>query len=269
MQSNIEKLKTRKYLVISLLVTGFVLLLANIFGENIATLTSDWLNFLVTGVVVALSVIAVIKIGIKGNHGKAWLFFAVCMGFWFIAERIWMVNELVYKIKPWPSEADFFWLAGYPLYYIFSILYIRPFKNSITKKILIPSMLVPIVILIPALYLTIENDSVLNTYEKILDASYPISDAISLVPAVIGICLFFKGDVNFSWSMLLFGVLSFVVSDFGYLYLTLGNLYYTGNPIDIPYIWAYVLFSFGVYSNLGTFKRRSKESAYNDQEKLR
>src|SRR5579885_587023 len=266
--NTLEKLKT-KYLLISLLLTSFVIVIANLFGENPATLASDWINLLVTSAVVVLSTLAIRKHGIKGNHGKAWIFFAICVGLWFIAERIWMIDELVYNTKPWPSMADFFWMAGYPLYYAFLIFYLKPFKDSITKKMLISAVLVSLVILFPTLYLTIENDSELNNYEKALDASYPIADAISLVPAVIGISLFFKGEVNFSWTLLLFGTLSFVVSDFGYLYLTLGNMYYTGHPIDIPYIWAYILFSFAIYTNLKIFRKRNAENTYHDQEKLR
>lgn len=267
--NSLEKLKAKKYLLISLLATSFVIVIANLFGETPATLVSDWMNLLVTGAVVVLSILAIRKHGRKGNHGKAWIFFAACIVTWFIAERIWMVNELVYHMKPWPSMADFFWIVGYPLYYAFSIFYLKPFKGSITKKILIPAILIPVVILIPALYLTLENDSELNNYEKMLDASYPVADAISLVPAVIGISLFFKGEVNFSWTMLLFGTLSFVVSDFGYLYLTLGNMYYTGHPIDIPYIWAYILFSFAIYSNLKIFRKQDMKNTYHDQESLR
>lgn len=267
--TTLEKLKARKYLIISLSSIAFVIVFANLFGQNPATLTSNWTNLFVTGAAVILSILAIRKHGITGSHGKAWLFFAICIGLWFIAERIWMVYEIGYNTKPWPSEADFFWLAGYPFYYAFSIFYIRPFRGSITKRILIFAILIPVVVLIPILYLTIENDSQLSNYEKALDASYPVADAISLVPAVMGISLFFKGDVNFSWAMLLFGTLSFTASDFGYLYLTLGNMYYSGHPIDVPYIWGYILFSFAVYGNLKIFRKHNKENAYHDQEKLR
>ncbi|MBI3639511.1 MAG: hypothetical protein HY223_04260 [Thaumarchaeota archaeon] len=269
MITSLEKLKTKKYLLISLSSTAFVIAFANLFGENPATLASDWINLPVTGAVVILSILAIRKHGITGSHGKAWVFFTICIALWFVAERIWMIYELGYHTNPWPSEADFFWLAGYPLYYMFSILYLKPFKNSITKRILISAIFIPVVVLIPTLYLTLEKDSELSNYEKVLDASYPVADAISLVPAVIGISLFFKGNVNFSWALLLFGTLSFTVSDFGYLYLTLGNMYYTGHPIDIPYIWAYILFSFAVYGDLKIFRKPDRENVYHDQEKFK
>ncbi len=258
MITSLGKLKTRRSLLISLITTAFVIIFANFFGENPATLASDWINLLVSGAAVILSMLTIRRCGITGSHGKAWLFFTLCVGLWFIAERIWMVYELGYHTKPWPSEADFFWLAGYPLYYAFSIFYLRPFKDSISKRILIFAILAPIVVLIPTLYLTLENDSQLSNYEKALDASYPVADAILLVPTIIGISLFFKGEADFSWIMLLCGALSFIVSDFGYLYLTLGNMYYTGHPIDIPYIWGYILFSFAAYSNWKIYRKQNK-----------
>lgn len=265
----LEKLRTERYLLISLASTAFAILFANYFGNEIASLTSNGLNLLVTGTLLVLSIIMITKNGVRGSHGKAWIFFAASILFWFIGERIWTVYELVYQIDPWPSEADFFWLAGYPLYFAFSILYLKPFKNAISKKILIPAILISAALLIPTLYMTIANNIELSKFELGLAASYPISDAISLVPAIIGIGLFFKGELNFSWSLLLTGMFCFVVADTAFLFLTLDDSYYTGHPMDIPYIWAYVLLLFGLNNHLQIFKKRNKENAYHDQENLR
>ena len=264
-----EQIKSLRYLILFLLAISFVILFANLYGKDVAMLTSDWLNVLVSSATLVLAFVIAIKTGKPGSHGKAWVLFAMCITLWFIGERIWMIDELVLKEKPWPSSADYFWLAGYLFFFAFSFYYLKPFKKSISKKMVVFASLAPLAVLGITLSITATNDSNLSTYEKILDDLYPILDALSLVPVIFGLTSFFKGKVVLSWALLFFGMLSFVISDLGYLYLSSGtsDLYYTGHPIDIPYLWAYALFSLGIFYHLKTFS--SKKKPYHDQENLR
>lgn len=266
-----EKIKSLRYLILFLLVISFVILFANLYGKDAATLTSDWLNVLVSSSTLVLAFVIAIKTGKSGNHGKAWVLFVICIALWFIGERIWMINELVLKEKPWPSSADYFWLAGYLFFFAFSFYYLKSFKKSISKRMVVFASLVPLTVLGVTLSITATDDSNLSTYEKILDDLYPILDALSLVPIILGLTAFFKGGVVFSWALLFFGMLSFVVSDLGYLYLSSGtsDLYYTGHPVDIPYLYAYVLFSFGIFYHLKIFSASNKKKPYHDQKNLR
>jgi hypothetical protein len=81
--------------------------------------------------------------------------------------------------------------------------------------------------------------------------------------------LFFSGKVNFVWFLLLLGMLSFVIADTGFLVLSLDEEYYTGHPIDILYLWAYLFFLFGSYHYLRIFKKRGKEDQFDNQENFR
>ena len=202
-----------------------------------------------------------------GNHGKAWIAFAVFSTCWFIAEQVWLVEELFYHQKPFPSGADFFYIAGYPAYFIFAILYLKPFRKLITKKMIILSSLVSIAILVPSMYWTLENSSDEDQFSIILGAVYPIADSIVLVPAFIGVRLFFGGKVNFLWSLMLIGILVEAVADTGFQYFSLDDSIYTGHPVDILFLWSYILFSFGIYDNIKVFK--SKMNSYRDTEDLR
>lgn len=100
-----------------------------------------------------------------------------------------------------------------------------------------PTSLIAVSILIPSLYMTIDNNSDESKFAIILGAIYPIADAIILVPALIGIFLFFRGEVNFLWTLLLIGILFEVIADTGFQYFTLNNSYYTGHLIDILLMW--------------------------------
>lgn len=231
---------------------------SSFFGKEIVKVITDFTYMPVTGTFVILSTIMSLRFKKTGNHGKAWLLFLGTAASWFIAETIWIVYELVYHIDPYPSVADVFYIAGYPFLFLFSIYYLMPFKKLISRKIIICTSLIAISVMIPNLYMTIDNNSNESKFTIALGATYPIADSIVLVPALIGIFLFFRGEVNFLWTLLLIGILSEVIADTGFQYFTLNNSYYTGHPIDILFIWSYIIFSFGVYNHIQIFKKNIK-----------
>jgi len=267
LQTRLETLQSQKFILLSLASTGIAILIAEYIGKETASIFTNWIFVPIPAAMLILSIIMAKKHGITGNHGKAWIAFAVFSACWFIAEQVWLVEELFYHQKPFPSGADFFYIAGYPAYFIFAMLYLKPFRSAITKKMIVSSSLVAVAVLIPSMYWTLENNSGEDQFSIILGASYPIADAIVLVPAIIGITLFFGGKVNFLWSLMLVGILVEVVADTGFQYFSLDNSYYTGHPVDILFLWSYILFSFGVYDNIKVFK--SKMNSYTDKENLR
>jgi hypothetical protein len=254
-------------MLFSLVFTGLAIVIAEFIGKETAIIFTNWIFVPIPGAMLVLSIISAKKHGITGNHGKAWIVFAIFSACWFIAEQVWLVEELFYHQKPFPSEADFFYIAGYPAYFVFAILYLKPFRSAITKKMIVLASLVAVTVFIPNIYWTLENNSGEDQFSVILGASYPIADAIVLVPAIIGIILFFGGKTNFLWSLMLVGILVEAVADTGFQYFSLDNSYYTGHPVDILFLWSYILFSFGVYDNIKVFK--SKMKTYTDTENFR
>lgn len=240
------------------MIVGLGILVATFFGKEVVKMVTDFTYIPVAGILVVLSITISTRFRSTGNHGKAWLLFLGIAISWFIAETIWVINELVYHQNPFPSSADAFYLLGYPFLFLFSIQYLKPFKKSISKKMIISTSIIAILVLIPNLYMTLYNNSSENKFTIMLGAIYPIADAIVLIPAMIGIVLFFRGEVNFLWTLLLIGILFEVIADTGFQYFTLDNSYYTGHPIDILFIWSYILFSFGIYNHIQIFKKKAK-----------
>jgi hypothetical protein len=152
--------------------------------------------------------------------------------------------------------ADFFYLAGYPLLVAFSIFYLKPVRKAISRKLIILATIASGVLLAPTLYLVSGSNSEISSLELVLAASYPILDALLLCPAIIGVTLFFKGEVNFLWSLICTATILNVIGDTGFLVLSMDDSYYTGHPIDLLYLWGYILFAFGVYSHIKIFKSR-------------
>ena len=265
-QTRFEKINSNKFLLFSLLATGFVMLYANFLDHETRTLISDLIYVPVPGAMLVLSIIIAIRFRMSGKHGKAWVLFALLSVSWFTAEQIWMVEELVYKIDPWPSLADFFYLAGYPFLFAFSIFYLLPLRKAISKKLVITASLVSVAILIPTFSSVYQSNSSASDFEIALASSYPVLDALVLCPALIGISLFFKGEVNFLWTLMCIAIVLNVVADTGFLILTMDDSYYTGHPIDLLYLWAYLLFAFGVYHHIKIFKSHIKDPYENIDE---
>ena len=258
MQNNFEKLHEQKSLFTCLMITGIGILIATFLGKEVVEIVTDLTYIPVAGTLVVLSIIIATRFRRTGNHGKAWLFFLGITISWFIAETLWVIYELDYHVNPFPSPADAFYLIGYPFLFLFTTQYLKPFKKLISKKLIISASIIAISFLIPSLYMTIENNSSENKFAVVLSAIYPVEDTIVLIPAIIGIVLFFRGEVNFLWTLLLIGILFEVVADTGFQYFTLNNSYYTGHPVDILFIWSYIMFSFGVYSHIKLFKKENK-----------
>ena len=268
MQSDAGQSQIKKILFYSILFTGLALVIANFFGKEIASTVSLTLYVPVTLALVILSLIMVSRFGLKGDHGKAWLLFVIFASLWFIAERIAFYYNFTTGEEPFPSEADAFWLAGYPFLLGFLIFYLRPVKNAISKKILVTSCLISIALLVPTLYITYADSSEENWFDAVIAISYPVGDAIVLIPAIIGVVLFFRGKVNFLWSLMCLAIIFEMAADTGFLLTTIDDSYYQGHPVDILFIWYYVVFSFGVYSHVAIFKSHKKDP-YKNIEDLR
>ena len=266
MQTLLEKITTYKFLLSSLLSTGFVILVANFLAENTRSLITDLSFIPVTGAMLVLSIIIALRFRSSGKHGKAWIIFALFAFTWFTAEQVWSVYEQIYEIDPFPSPADYFYLSGYPLLFTFSIFYLLPMRKAISKKLLISSVLISVTLLVPTFILTFQTSSSEDPFEMTLAASYPVLDAIVLCPALVGVSLFFKGEVNFLWSLICIAMVLNVIADIDFLILSMDDSYYTGHPVDLLYLWAYILFAFGVYSHIRIFNSRIDEPYENAYE---
>ena len=269
MQINSERLSNYKFLTFSLLFIGLAIVIADFFGKDVAKIVGNSLYTPVAGIGVVLSLILAYRFRGEGTHGKAWIIFTVFIASWFVAEEIWMVYDLIYDIDPFPSPADLFYLLGYPFYFFFMIFYLKSVKKAISKKILISTSLISVAMVIPTLYFAIDVGSDISEFERVLAATYPIADAIILIPAMIGMVLFFKGEVNFMWSLMSLAIVLNVVADTGFLITNLDDSYYTGSLLDMLFLWAYVLFIFGIYSHIKIFKTHSYEKEYCDIEDLK
>ena len=218
-----------------------------------------WISFpaneIILGTLVVFSVILTSKL-YKQKHyqSKAFLFFTLGVSCWFIADQIWYLYDYVYNVDPFPSEADIFYIVAYPFFIVFLFISLKSIRKSITKKIWLFSFVLSFAFLIPSILACFtaleETEGGLDIISKSIALSYPILSSFQLIPAVIGIMFLAKKGASYSWMLLLFGFLIYSISDTFYLFSTLDRSYYDGHPVDLLYLYSYLLLIFSLYSRL-------------------
>jgi hypothetical protein len=257
MQTNIDVLKEKRIVIISLAAIAFGFIFTNLLDKEIANIFSNSANVVANLILSILSIIILAKNRFSSTHGKAWLMFAIAATTWLVAEIIWMIYEIVLvDALPFPSEADFFWLIGYPFFFTFLMLYIKPLKNAVSKKMVVGATLISIAVLGLSVSLLYEPDPVVDL-ETIVAFSYPIADSILLIPCLIGIGLFLGGKVNLMWALFCIGMISFVIADTVYAFFILEGTFYSGDPLMLLYVYGYMFLLFGVYEHIKIFNMKA------------
>ena len=256
MQLFYQRFNVQDYLLFTLLGITSLVLLANFVGQDTAENITDWTSIILSGAVMFFSFFMTSKYGIKGNHGKAWILFMLFSAYWFCAETIDPVYKIVLGVEAWEYADDFFYVTGYQLFFAFLVFYLKPFVTQISKKMLVGITVISISLLIPSLMMIIDSESYSMSGNTVLLFSYPILDSIVLIPALIGVVLFFMGEVNFMISLLCLGIITQIIGDNSVLFLTLQNVYYPGHLAEVLFLWTYALFAFGISNQIGLFREK-------------
>jgi len=250
-----NQFRTQEYLLFALLGITALVLFTNLLGQQTATDFTDWASVVLAGTVMFFSIFMVSKYGIKGNHGKAWILFMLFSTYWFFGEFIGILYELVLETPVWEHADDFFFITGYPLFFAFLVFYLRPFRKQISKKLIVGVTLASVTLLIPSMMMIADSDTNSLNENIVVLAAYPILDILVLIPALIGVILFFKGEVNFMLSLVCLGIVSQIIGDNSMLFASLNNAYYSGHPGDILFLWTYVMLAFGLSNHIGIFSQ--------------
>ena len=260
MSSRLDNLQNKNYLIFILISIVIVYLIANVIHQEEFPINDRW--FMTDLLLMASSFIVIIfgfllslKYKARENNGIAWILFTLAMSCWFIGEYAYSYENEYDTEDLSTLLPDFFYIIGYPLVLGFMIFYLKPRKDIITKKMILASSLFSLVVVFPSLYITFDSVRDVDAFTLFLYAIYPILDGIILIPAIVAVFLFFRGQVNLLWTMILFGILLNVIADTAYLFFSLDKTFYAGHPINILYVWSYVMYGFGALSHLKLFKK--------------
>ncbi len=180
---------------------------------------------------------------------KFWILVDVSLVLWLSAETTWLVYQGILRMEvPYPSAADFLWLAGYLTLFLAIIGLLVSYKKLglsfnwrrslwVTALIAAISVLVVFFVVLPIL-----TSSEATTADKIYNPAYAFLDLLLLAPALVFVLTMGKGSAGRPSLFISLALISWALGDIAYIFLTWNSLYYPGNFIDLFWVLGYLLF---------------------------
>ena len=160
-------------------------------------------------------------------------YFALGLGFlsYAIGELLYYSMEDLFGIEPYPSIADVFFLATYPLLLIHLILNIRNFNVGYTKiqKIWLPA--IPIFALIAYVILSIGVPDAELNFDFYYGLIFVAASSTTLSFSILGALTFRQGALGVVWLLLVVGLMINASGDVWYYHLEIFGQYYDAHPL--------------------------------------
>ncbi len=228
--------------------------------ENFSNGVSLPVFSLIPGTLVILSIWAITKSDtIKELPKKSLVFLTFSFTSWFLAEQIWNLYEHVLDIDPYPSIADFFYIAAPIFMFIGVMLYLKSTERKIRKRRILFASIISLVILVPSILATLEVGAEDEIFEILVALAYPLVDSILLVPVIITISFLISSRSNFFWIMILVGIMIMLSADTIFLFLVIEDAYVDGHPVDILFVSSYIIWSFMMFYLVRESKQTQEE----------
>lgn len=253
------RLRNPQKIVILIAIICAIWAISNYLGQSIAQISSD-LTYIALTVFLTVTAFFMVSQTRKGTRDNLiWVIFAIFAIGYTAAQHIWAINELIFDTRPFPSLADAAFLIDTICLIAFFILYIKSQKQTISKKILSISILPSSLVVLVASYYYVLSNSTDTLMNQVLLFSYPFLDAIALVPAMIGVVLWFKKRLDFPSFIICTSMIPLAIGDTTFQVTTQYNTYYTGSFVDLFFYIQITLLTFGVYLLSNTIKRNFEE----------
>jgi len=179
-------------------------------------------------------------------------YFALGLGFlsYVIGEILYYSIEDLFGIEPYPSIADVFFLATYPLLLIHLILNIRNFNIGYTKlqKFWIPS--IPIFALIVYVIMSIEVPDAELNFDFYYGLIFVTASSTTLSFSILGALTFRQGALGIVWLLLVVGLMINASGDVWYYHLEIFGQYYDAHPLTSAWFVANMFIIYALYKHL-------------------
>src|SRR3989344_2759295 len=250
-----------KTLLGSFLVAVFALT-AIVYVFKFSNLAGNVLFLISPFMAVIAAISAVRTYQLSNNHGRIIALLSAGLLCWFIGEFIFFLFQFVWHIEPYPSIADIFYLAGYPLLFAGLIKEIRDHKvswhnfNKLTLTfIVLLLLLLSIIVLYFGVFLAYTaGDPVMS---NLISTAYGIGDLILIVPSlfILKIALDYRGGKLYnSWMMILSALMLMLTGDilFAIFKDNYSDLLWPYTLIDLLYVASYLLFAYSFFYTAAT-----------------
>jgi len=241
----------RKFLrILPLLIVGTMVILFRL-GTFADKQTFDFFVDFAYVIIPGILVIVALRLSLrlwKINHvdTKPVLWFALGFISLFTGEQLWTIYKDFLRIEPFPSEADLFYLAFYPLFSAFFLHYLRLNKKFLSKKIILFGFAISVSLLMPCIIATYDLNSEETNLGMIVAITYPLLDVVILGFAVINTIFLFQEGRSYFWIMMTLGVFMWILANIMFLHAEINKNYPDVRLYDILWLSAYVLWIFSL-----------------------
>ncbi len=197
-----------------------------------------------------VTLIYAIKFSITTNLGKMLVFFGSGLLCFAFGNIIWFLYNNYFDIEvPFPSAADAFYIAFYPLMIIGTIYLLRIYKTLLTRNVIRDSIIIIILsfILIFSVFFNIDFLSgQASVFEKLVIVLYPFGDAVIISITLIALRIG-GGKLHPSLYILTFGLLMQSVADLLFNYRNVIEIYWNGDVADLFFSLGGFFMSVGIF----------------------
>ena len=188
------------------------------------------------------------RYGSSQVFGKAYLALGLGLFMMFLGETTWYYFLYFLEIEPFPSIADVFFFAFYPLSAIHIIINIRFFQARIDRKS--KSMLIAIPLVVIATYSAISLEEIgTPNFEFYYGMAFVAASSAVLALALLGSLVFRGGLLGIAWALMLLGLLLTNMGDVWYFYLETFGAYTDGHPVELLWYGGYWIITYGLYKH--------------------
>jgi len=185
----------------------------------------------------------------RGSYIFGRAYFALGLGLTMnsLAETVWLVYYFLGE-DPYPSVADIFVFAFYPLALYNLVKNIRFFKPKIDVATKTLIAIIPIWIVATYSFLSLQAIGEAN-FDYYYGLIYVVSAAIVLSAAVLGARIFRQGILGKAWLILVLGIACTTVGDVWYFYLESYDQYYVTHPVDLFWYAGYMIIAYALFKH--------------------
>ena len=184
--------------------------------------------------------------GFDSGLRRAWFILGLAVAAQTLGDIAWFYLEVISGQQPFPSIADFFYIAFYPLA-LFGLLSLpsAPIRSAERFRILLDLAIIMVTAWMAIWFFIISPTAAQyenGRIDQILAAAYPVGDLVILGGVAALIFRSTEGAVRSMLLLYLTGLLLNVAGDLAYAYASLQGTYVSGGWMDVSWIIAYWFF---------------------------
>lgn len=238
------------YVIIGILIIGGVIhaVLNLVPEEDVGILAFTLSTSLSAGVAIFAFIVA--KQHETGILAKSYFYLGLGYTSYFIAESLYYLFELVLEIEAYPSIADIFFFALYPVILTYLIVNIKFFGSGYSKfqKIWIP--LIPLFAIISYVIMWHSVPDAELNFDFYYGLIFIIGASTALSFTIVGALIFKEGTVGTVWLLLVIGMMINVVCDIWYYNLEIFGEYFDGHLVTAGWFLSNMFMIYALFKQM-------------------